>query len=149
MLKTTSQAKTYVLAHPHLGTLDNWMPVIKEMHIASNNTKFTLMVKNLTTIRSYNKKNAVVSISNDIFDEVLIHAYKEFWIRKTSVFEAINWYKKTIEKTRNSAFENTDKSIYAAMEEECSDEPSSLLMVPYLAGTGTPYMDSKQIYPDT
>ena len=100
MLKTTSQAKTYVLAHPHLGTLDNWMPVIKEMHIASNNTKFTLMVKNLTTIRSYNKKNAVVSITNDIFDEVLIHAYKEFWIRKTSVFEAINWYKKNKIKLR-------------------------------------------------
>jgi len=55
---------------------------------------------------------------------------------------SINWYRKTIEKTRDSAFEKTGESIFAAMEKECPDEPSTVMMVPYLAGTGTPYMDS-------
>lgn len=55
---------------------------------------------------------------------------------------SINWYRNTIEKTRSKECKIANTSIYEAMESECPKEPSKVLMIPYLAGTGTPYMDS-------
>jgi len=55
---------------------------------------------------------------------------------------SIDWYRSTVEKTRNEEAAKSGESIYAAMESECSGEPSTVLMVPYLLGTGTPYMDT-------
>ena len=54
---------------------------------------------------------------------------------------AVNWYRSTIEKERNAACTATGRSIFEAMEAECPARPTSLLFLPYLAGTGTPYMD--------
>jgi xylulokinase len=54
---------------------------------------------------------------------------------------AVNWYRATIDRERNAACEATGENIFAAMEAECQPEPTSLLFLPYLAGTGTPHMD--------
>jgi xylulokinase len=54
---------------------------------------------------------------------------------------ALNWYRTTVDKERNASYEAGGGDIFAAMEAECPPEPTSLLFMPYLAGTGTPYMD--------
>lgn len=54
----------------------------------------------------------------------------------------LNWYRNTIERERNREYKRTGKNIYMAMESECPEEPTSLFLLPYLAGTGTPYMDT-------
>ncbi len=60
----------------------------------------------------------------------------------TSAGASVNWYRKVIERERLQDAKATGKDIYAIMEAECPSEPTSLLFLPYLAGTGTPYMDT-------
>lgn len=54
----------------------------------------------------------------------------------------IDWYRSTIEKERNAAYRQSGKNIHAAMESECPRTPTSLFVLPHMAGTGTPYMDA-------
>jgi xylulokinase len=53
----------------------------------------------------------------------------------------VNWYRATMERERDAACSATGSDIFAAMEADCPAEPTSLLLLPHLAGTGTPYMD--------
>ena len=86
--------KLFFLCYPHFGTLDNWLPVLNEINDLSGNLAFTLIIPNPAIIRSFHKDNAVVKITNNIFDTVLIRAYDDIWIRHASVFDSIEWYQK-------------------------------------------------------
>ena len=55
---------------------------------------------------------------------------------------AIDWHRTTIDKDRNEAYKRSGKDIHAAMEAEVPDGPTSLFVLPHMAGTGTPHMDS-------
>jgi hypothetical protein len=84
----------FVLCFPHFGTLDNWMPIVDGISTSSDHLKFTLIIPDANIVRSFHKDNAVVKISNNIFDTVLIYAYDDIWIEQSSVFNSITWYKK-------------------------------------------------------
>ena len=86
-------SKIFVLCYPHLGTLDSWLPVVNSINAIASHTNFTLVIPNATIIRSFHRDNAVVKIANNIFDTVLIHAYDDTWIRHTSIFDSMKWYK--------------------------------------------------------
>ena len=53
----------------------------------------------------------------------------------------IDWHRKTIDKERNESFKRDGKDIHAAMEAETPNGPTSLFVLPHMAGTGTPHMD--------
>lgn len=54
----------------------------------------------------------------------------------------IDWYRRTIDRERNITYKKTGRNIHAAMESECPEAPTSLFVLPHMAGTGTPYMDA-------
>jgi len=91
-IKPIKHAKLFVLCFPHLGTLDNWLPVVDKLINLSIYQVFTLIIPNMHVIRSFHKDNAVVKISNEIFDSVLIHAYDNVWVEHKSIFESMQWY---------------------------------------------------------
>ena len=68
--------KLFFLCYPHFGTLDNWLPVLNEINDLSGNLAFTLIIPNPAIIRSFHKDNAVVKITNNIFDIVLTSGAK-------------------------------------------------------------------------
>ena len=84
--------KIFVLCYPHLGTLDNWMPVVESVNNMESHVKFTLVIPDVIMIRGFQKNNAVVRLSNNIFDTILIKSYGTKWIKHTSLFESIKWY---------------------------------------------------------
>ena len=85
--------KIFVLCYPHLGTLDNWLPVVDMVNNITNSLDFTLIIPNANIIRSFHRDNAVVKISDNIFNTVLINAYDDVWIKHASVFDSVLWYK--------------------------------------------------------
>lgn len=56
---------------------------------------------------------------------------------------ALKWYRDNFEPELRRECERTGENAYAVLNSRMSDEPSPLLMLPYLAGTGTPYMDGE------
>ena len=86
--------RLFVLCFPHLGMLDNWMPTINEINNMANYINFTLIVPDPNILKSFNKDNAIINISNNLFDTCLIHAYDDIWVSNISVFESMDWYKK-------------------------------------------------------
>ena len=87
-------SRIFVLCYPHLGTLDNWMPIINSVNNEENHLRFTLIVPNPIIIRSFHGDNAVIKIANRIFDTILIHAYDGTWIKHESIFDSMKWYQK-------------------------------------------------------
>jgi len=60
----------------------------------------------------------------------------------TSSGTSIKWYRDCIERERADAYEQTGKNLFADLDAECGDEPSPLLFLPHVLGSGTPYMDA-------
>jgi hypothetical protein len=87
------QIRIFVFCYPHLGTLDNWIPIISNINGITPNVNFTLIIPDAILTRNLQVDNAVVSISNDIFDTVLIKSYDNTWFKYTSIYESIRWYK--------------------------------------------------------
>jgi xylulokinase len=56
---------------------------------------------------------------------------------------AIKWYRDAIEAERAAQYKRSSKNLYAVLDQECSPEISSIFFLPYVAGSGTPYMDAK------
>lgn len=56
---------------------------------------------------------------------------------------ALKWYRDTFEPELKAQCEKTGENAYAILNSRMPQEPSSLLLLPYLAGTGTPYMDGE------
>jgi len=57
---------------------------------------------------------------------------------------AIRWFRDsfgTAELDRQA--QASGESVYQIMDRECSPEPSEILFLPYVAGSGTPYLDSE------
>jgi len=82
----------FFLCYPHIGTLDNWMSIINSINNRVEHVKFTLIVPNVTILRAFHKDNAVISMSNDIFNTILMHAYGEKWVESESLHDSIKWY---------------------------------------------------------
>lgn len=55
---------------------------------------------------------------------------------------ALKWYRDTFEQELREKCDAAGKNTYNELNKSLTDEPSPLLFLPYLAGTGTPYMDS-------
>ena len=51
------------------------------------------------------------------------------------------WFAECFEHERKQALP-AGQSIYPLMDAECPDEPASVLFLPHVAGSGTPYLDS-------
>ncbi len=56
---------------------------------------------------------------------------------------ALKWYRDTFEQELRARCDARHKNTYAELNKLLSDQPSPLLFLPHLAGTGTPYMDSQ------
>ena len=84
--------RIFVLCFPHFGTLDNWLPIVNGINDLTNSLDFTLIIPNVTIAKSFHMDNAIVKISDRIFDTVLIHAYDDVWIKKKTVINTVNWY---------------------------------------------------------
>ena len=91
-INNNKQPRFFVMCFPHLGTLDNWLPVVSKVNDLQIYQNFTLVVPNASILRSFHKDNAVIKISNNIFDSVLIHAYDDIWIKHKSVFDSMQWH---------------------------------------------------------
>jgi hypothetical protein len=85
--------KIFVLCYPHLGTLDNWLPIINKINSMENHLNFTLIIPDENIIKSFNIDNAVIKIANNIFDTVLIHIDDGVWIKHSSICNSMEWYK--------------------------------------------------------
>ena len=55
---------------------------------------------------------------------------------------ALKWYRDTFEQELRARCDAKHINTYAELNKQLSDQPSPLLFLPHLAGTGTPYMDS-------
>ena len=84
--------RLFFLCYPHIGTLDNWMSIVNSVNNMESHLKCTLIIPKVIAVRSFHMDNAVVKMSNDIFDTVLVHAYDGTWIKHASVFDSIKWY---------------------------------------------------------
>jgi xylulokinase len=56
---------------------------------------------------------------------------------------ALKWYRDTFEQELRAQCQKDGTSAYHALNSRLGDEPSPLLFLPHLAGTGTPYMDAE------
>jgi len=57
---------------------------------------------------------------------------------------AIKWYRNCYNADRDGEAKAKDmKSVYALMDSECPDDPTGIIFLPYLAGSGTPYFDAQ------
>ncbi|MGI6174421.1 MAG: FGGY-family carbohydrate kinase [Christensenellales bacterium] len=54
---------------------------------------------------------------------------------------ALKWYRDTFETELKARCEVSGENAYAILNSHMRNEPSPILFLPYLAGTGTPYMD--------
>lgn len=59
----------------------------------------------------------------------------------TSAGASLKWYRNTIEAERHRYFSERGENIYGVLDSECEPSPSPVLFLPYMAGSGTPYMD--------
>jgi hypothetical protein len=84
--------KLFVSCFPHLGVLDNWLPIINEINKLSTYKSFTLIIPNALLVRSFNKDNALITIANKIFDPIIVHIYGDIWIEHKSINDGIRWY---------------------------------------------------------
>jgi hypothetical protein len=87
------KSKIFLICYPHLGVLDSWLPIVSEMSDMTDFSSFTLIIPNAMITRNFHMDNAIVNISDSIFDSVLIRTYDKVWIKHTSVLNSINWYK--------------------------------------------------------
>lgn len=55
---------------------------------------------------------------------------------------ALKWYRDTFERELRERCDAAGLNTYAQLNQTLSPQPSPLLFLPHLAGTGTPYMDS-------
>ena len=55
---------------------------------------------------------------------------------------SLKWYRDSIERDRAAVFEKAGKNLFEVMDEECGRDPSPLLFLPHVLGSGTPYMDA-------
>ncbi|MBT3318980.1 MAG: hypothetical protein HN948_00635 [Clostridia bacterium] len=55
---------------------------------------------------------------------------------------AIKWYRDAIEDVRAEEYAKRGESLYVQLGKECSKDISGVHFLPYVAGSGTPYMDS-------
>jgi len=92
-INNNKQPRFFVMCFPHLGSLDNWLPIVYKMSSLLIEKKLTLIIPDANTVRSFHKDNSVVSISNNLFDSVLLHAYDDVWIEHKLVFDAMKWHK--------------------------------------------------------
>lgn len=60
----------------------------------------------------------------------------------TSSGTSIKWYRDSIERERAADYGLSGKNLFAVLDSECGDDPSPLLFLPHVAGSGTPYMDA-------
>lgn len=73
------------------------------------------------------------------------HAVRDRYVTlafNNSAGTAIKWYRDTFEQELLQQCGATGRNPYAILDEGCRPEPSGLLFLPHLAGSGTPYMDS-------
>lgn len=55
---------------------------------------------------------------------------------------AVKWYRDCLEAERAREYRQKNANFYRQLDEECSNRISSLFFLPYVAGSGTPYMDN-------
>ena len=55
---------------------------------------------------------------------------------------ALKWYRNAFEESLRETCRQTGENIYRVLDGGLSRDPSPLLFLPHLAGTGTPYMDA-------
>ena len=61
----------------------------------------------------------------------------------TSSGTAIKWYRDAVESERSAEYAKTGKSFYNdVLEKECSRQTSGVYFLPFVAGSGTPYVDN-------
>jgi xylulokinase len=56
---------------------------------------------------------------------------------------AIRWFRDCFGAELDQQAQSSGESVYQIMDRECSPEPSEVLFLPYVAGSGTPYLDSE------
>ena len=56
---------------------------------------------------------------------------------------AIRWFRDCFGAELDKQAQASGESVYQLMDRECSPEPSEILFLPYVAGSGTPYLDSE------
>ncbi|MDR2163943.1 MAG: hypothetical protein LBO70_08465 [Clostridiales Family XIII bacterium] len=55
---------------------------------------------------------------------------------------AIKWYRDTFEAERFKVAIERGENVYAILDAEMGDEPTDILFLPYVSGSGTPWFDS-------
>lgn len=90
--------KIFVMCFPHIGTLDNWLPIVNSVKNIQNEADITLLIPDTSILKAFHRDNAIVSISDNIFDKVFIYAYDETWVKYQSVFDSIKHYKNNHKK---------------------------------------------------
>lgn len=60
----------------------------------------------------------------------------------SSAGASLKWYRNNLERERYQEQTSQGGNIYKLLDDECSSEPSSILFLPYMAGSGTPDMDA-------
>jgi xylulokinase len=56
---------------------------------------------------------------------------------------AIRWFRDCFGAELDKQAQATGDNVFQMMDRECSPEPSEILFLPYVAGSGTPYLDSE------
>ena len=55
---------------------------------------------------------------------------------------ALKWYRNAFEEELHASCRQNGKNVYKVLDSQLSEQPSPILFLPYLSGTGTPYMDA-------
>jgi len=56
---------------------------------------------------------------------------------------AIRWFRDCFSSNHSAAESEENERFYQTMERECPAEPTQILFLPFVAGSGTPYLDSE------
>mgnify|MGYP003972815789 FL=1 len=92
--KMNKYPRIFVLCYPHFGMLDNWLSVVNALNNTERHLDFTLIIPDASIIRSFHRDNAVISMSKNIFNSILVCVYDDIWMEQSSIFNVIEWHQK-------------------------------------------------------
>ncbi len=89
---TEKKSKLFFLCYPHIGILDNWMSIINSLKSVDSRLECVLIIPKPIAVRAFHMDNAIVKISNNLFDNILVYGFDNIWIKHKSVVDCIQWY---------------------------------------------------------
>jgi hypothetical protein len=86
---TDKKKNVFFLCSPHIGIIDNWLPVLWELKKEiGKNYHFICVVPKSSWINKSALSNALIKLSDIVFDEIIFNSVYDQWVSTNSFVEA-------------------------------------------------------------